>query len=127
MIARAYQARFALAIPEWRIIAVLGESGPLNPPEICRRTAMEKAMVSRIAQNLTLRGLTARETLAHDRRAITLSLTKEGKKLYQEVAPVALDLQTQLLDGFDPHEVEAAMSFMRRVGARARELSNGED
>src|SRR5262249_32630212 len=52
LIARAYEDRFGITIPQWRILANLGERGPLTPLEIGRCTVMDKVTVSRAAQGL---------------------------------------------------------------------------
>ena len=40
-IARLYDERFGLSIPEWRVRAALGRYGQLTASEICRVTAMD--------------------------------------------------------------------------------------
>ena len=47
LIARAYEDRFGLTIPQWRLIAVLAEDGPLTQQAIGSRTVMDKVTVSR--------------------------------------------------------------------------------
>ena len=43
-IAQRYSAEFGLSIPEWRVMAVLGDAAPLSSNAICERTAMDKVM-----------------------------------------------------------------------------------
>ena len=52
LIARAYEDRFDLKIPQWRLIAVLADEGPLTPQVLCERTIMDKVTVTRAAQGL---------------------------------------------------------------------------
>ena len=61
MIAHAYESRFGLKIPEWRLIAVLADEGPLTQQSLCGRTVMDKVTVMRAAQGLVRRGLVRRE------------------------------------------------------------------
>ena len=61
LIARAYEDRFGLKIPEWRLIAVLADEGPLTPQALCARTVMDKVTVTRAAQGLATRHLIKRE------------------------------------------------------------------
>ena len=46
-IAQHYSQRFDLSIPEWRVIAVLGQSPGLSARQVAQRTAMDKVQVSR--------------------------------------------------------------------------------
>ena len=102
LIARAYRTRFGLTIPQWRLIAVLGEDGPLTQQALCARTVMDKVTVSRAAAGLARRGLTARMANEADGRSHRLDLTAEGRALYAEVAPTALAYQAPDPGGVHP-------------------------
>src|ERR1700744_5424852 len=106
LIARAYEDRFGLTIPQWRLIAVLGESGPLTQQAIGTRTVMDKVTVSRATQGLVKRRLVERAPHDVDGRSHHLGLTTAGERLYAEVSPVALEYERQLLQQFDPAAVE---------------------
>src|SRR5246127_1165453 len=60
LIARAYQDRFGLSVPQWRLICVLAEDGGMTQGQIVARTVMDKVTVSRAAQELLKRHLVAR-------------------------------------------------------------------
>ena len=49
LIARAYEDRFGLTIPQWRLVCVLAEEGGLTQVQIVARTVMDKVTVSRAA------------------------------------------------------------------------------
>ena len=51
-IATAYNKRFGLSIPEWRVIAVLGRFPGLSAVEVAERTLMDKVAVSRAVTKL---------------------------------------------------------------------------
>lgn len=123
LIARAYQARFGLSIPQWRVIAVLGEDGPLTQQAVCARTVMDKVTVSRAAAALGERGLVSRTPNEADGRSHRLALTAEGRALYAEVSPSALAYEAQLLEAFSPFERQAAHSLLRRLEAAATALT----
>ena len=46
LVARAYEDRFSITVPQWRILANLAEHGPSTPLEIGRYTVMDKVTVS---------------------------------------------------------------------------------
>ena len=52
-VGQAIAGRFALQIPEWRIVVVLGKYGALSALEIARKTSMDKARVSRAQHRKT--------------------------------------------------------------------------
>ena len=80
LIARAYEDRFGLTIPQWRLMSVLAEGG-LTPHAAVARTAMDKVRVSRAAQDLVERRLVNRTTVRADRRSHRLELTAAGRPL----------------------------------------------
>ena len=111
LIARAYEDRFGLTIPQWRLIAVLAEDGPLTQQAIGARTVMDKVTVSRATQGLVKRRLVERAPHDADGRSHHLALTRAGERLYSEISPVALEYEARLLEQFDP----AAVAELKRV------------
>jgi DNA-binding MarR family transcriptional regulator len=123
LIARAYEDRFDLKIPQWRLIAVLAEEGPLTPQVLCERTIMDKVTVTRAAQGLLERSLIKREPNSSDGRSHRLVLTASGERLYEQIAPLALEYETQLLAGVDQREIKTLERQLRRLEQAAGELS----
>ncbi len=122
LIARAYRDRFGLKVPEWRLIAVLADSGALTPQALCERTVMDKVTVTRAAQGLVRRRLARREPHASDGRSHRLRLTAAGRRLHGRIAPLALDYEASLLRGMDPRAVESLERQLRRLQYRADAL-----
>ena len=114
-IARAYESLFGLTIPEWRLIAVIAETGGITQQAIGARTLMDKVTVSRAAIALVGRGLLARQGNPDDRRSHLLDLTDAGRDLYAAVAPKALDLESRIFAAFDPAEVAQFIDMLRRI------------
>jgi DNA-binding MarR family transcriptional regulator len=124
LIASAYRARFGLTIPQWRLVAVLGEDGPSAQQALCARTRMDKVTVSRASAALAERGLVSRSPNETDGRSHRLRLTREGQTLYAEVAPSALAYEARLLEAFDPAELSAAHDLLRRLELAATALTS---
>ena len=105
-IAGHYSERFDLSIPEWRIIAVLGENTDLSAGDVAARTAMDKVQVSRAVASLLKARRIRRSSDAKDGRVSHLSLTGAGRKIYQNIAPLALELEELLLSSLTANERE---------------------
>ncbi|MDO4708774.1 MAG: MarR family winged helix-turn-helix transcriptional regulator [Pseudomonadota bacterium] len=103
-IARLYAEQFQISITEWRVLAVLGRYSGLAANEVAERTAMDKVAVSRAVARLGERGLIARSTHDHDRRRSVLELSANGKRIHAQIAPLALEMERQLLAGLDKDE-----------------------
>lgn len=122
LIARAYEDRFGLTIPQWRLLAVLAE-GPLSQHALVARSAIDKVTVSRAAQGLVTRHLVARTASLSDGRSHDLSLTETGRRLYAEIAPLALAYEAALLAGLAPGEVAQLKRLLSRLEGAAARLS----
>jgi DNA-binding MarR family transcriptional regulator len=127
LIARAYEDRFGLTIPQWRLIAVLAEDGPLTQQAIGARTVMDKVTVSRATQGLVKRRLVQRAPHDIDGRSHRLALSKAGSRLYAEVAPVALEYEAKLLEQFDPAAVEGLKQLLVHLEQVAEKLAAGDN
>jgi DNA-binding MarR family transcriptional regulator len=126
LIARAYEDRFGLTIAQWRLVAVLGEDGPLTQQAIGARTVMDKVTVSRATQGLVKRRLVERAPHDVDGRSHRLGLSKAGRRLYAEISPVALEYEARLLAQFDPSAVEGLKQLLLHLERVAGALAAGE-
>jgi DNA-binding MarR family transcriptional regulator len=123
LIARAYEDRFGLTVPQWRVICVLAEDGGLTQVQIVARTVMDKVTVSRAAQGLSKRRLVTRAENKADGRSHVLDLTPEGRRLYAEIAPLALAYEAALISGLSPEEVALLKRLLGRLQAAAGQLA----
>ncbi len=103
-IAETYAARFGIAIPEWRVIAVLGQHPGLSANGVAERTAMDKVAVSRTIARLLERGVVQRDTHGDDRRRSVLELSQAGYGIFDEVVPLALARERELLAHFSAED-----------------------
>jgi DNA-binding MarR family transcriptional regulator len=123
LIARAYQDRFGLTIPQWRLICVLAEDGGLTQVQLVARMVMDKVTVSRAAQGLLKRRLVARSDHHADGRSHVLALTAEGAGLHAEIAPLALAYEAALIAGLAPEEVALLKRLLTRLQSAAGSLA----
>lgn len=122
LVAEAYDRMFGLSIPQWRVIAILGEGDPLTQLDIVRQSVMDKMTVSRAVRPLVDRGLI--RTAPHaDRRSRMLTLSDAGIALYESVAPEALAMERALLADFSDGEIEALQAALAKLEAASARLS----
>ena len=118
-IARHYAERFALTIPEWRVMAVLGDTPGLAARDVAARTAMDKVQVSRAVASLTAARRAVRRQDARDGRVAHLYLSRTGRAVYDEIVPLALHLEKTLLSALSAQERK---SFDRLLAKLARQV-----
>lgn len=123
LIAERYRKRFGIKIPEWRIMAVLGNRHEtrigVTQRELTEVTLMDKVAVNRACKVLEGRGLIERLPNAEDGRSHLLALTGEGRAIHLEVMPLALETESELLKDFDPGERVALRVMLERMRERA--------
>lgn len=121
VIATLYERRFGISVPEWRVIAILGEGRGMAPRDIVARAKLDKVTVSRAAKSLETRALVERCADEVDQRSHRLTLTTAGRALYDEVAPEALAMEQRLFADFASWERGALESLLRRIEAAAED------
>ncbi len=115
LIARGYRAKFGLKIPEWRLMAVLGEMESATQRDLVAATAMDKVSVNRASKALVERGLIGRAPNAADGRSHHLALTETGRELYLQIVPMALSIEANLQDALGHKDAAQLASILNRL------------
>jgi len=118
-IARSYERRFRLSVPEWRVMAVLGRFGPLSANGVAEKTQMDKVRVSRAVSRLVATGRVSRRIDRRDRRRSVLALTAAGVAIHREIVPHARRVEARLLAGLTLAERAALDHLLAKLEARA--------
>lgn len=127
-IARHYSDRFNLSIPEWRVMAVLGQSPGLSARQVAERTAMDKVQVSRAVQSLLAARRLTRTAHSRDGRITHLSLSAKGRQIYDQVVPLALSLERQFLSVLNAGEEKALDQLLSKLSRQMERMTaSGQD
>ena len=121
-IARHYSERFDLSIPEWRVMAVLGETPGLSAREVAKRTAMDKVQVSRAVASLIQSRRVERTPDDEDGRIGHLELTRAGRAAYSQIVPLALGLEKTFLAALTRDERTALDRLLVKLSKQAKLL-----
>ncbi len=130
-LARLYSEEFGISVPEWRILAALGELGAehgedwngMTARDLCLHGRMGKVMVSRAVAALLRRRIIARRANKSDRREAFLRLTIKGENIYEAIVPRAQAFQATLEKGIASDDLAA----FDRVIAHFLAQSDGAD
>ncbi|KQU50439.1 hypothetical protein ASG72_17685 [Bosea sp. Leaf344] len=122
---RIYGAHFGIDIPQWRVIAQLGEFGTLTARDIGELAQMHKTKVSRAVTELESRGLLTRSENRQDRRESFVSLTAPGLRIYRQIVPLALAFQSRWTEGIAPDELKVFERVLSTLTERGRLLAGG--
>jgi DNA-binding MarR family transcriptional regulator len=123
-IARLYEKRFGVSIPEWRVIAILGRFPGLSAVEVAERTLMDKVAVSRAVTKLIKNGRIDRQFADADRRRSILNLSEDGQKVHNEIAPLALEFERNLVEDLSADDYEKFNAILEQLLDKALKLGN---
>jgi DNA-binding MarR family transcriptional regulator len=87
MTLRVCEGEFGIPRREWRLLAVLGEAGELQPSDLATRAELDRARTSRALAGLQAKGLVERHAVASDRRLARITLTDRGRALHARMLP----------------------------------------
>jgi DNA-binding MarR family transcriptional regulator len=125
-IARVYEKRFGVSIPEWRVIAILGRYPGLSAVEVADRTLMDKVAVSRAVTRLIKSGRIDRQFADADRRRSILNLSDEGRRVHNEIAPLALQFERELLQDVSEADLRTFNKILDQFLEKAKSIGTAE-
>lgn len=77
--------------------------------------AYDRATIGGVVDRLEQKGLVSREISRHDRRAREVSLTPEGRRVFEEMLPIVRRLQGDILAPLDDAERDRFMALARKA------------
>ena len=114
-IAQEYRTRWSLSVPEWRVMAVLGDAGPMTQRDLTMRILMDKVAVNRACKVLEDRQLASRAPNKQDGRSHLLELTGEGIEMHGQIMPLAVEMERRIFDGFSAQEQTLLREMLERL------------
>jgi len=123
-VARFYGQRYKLTAPEWRTMAVLGQSGAMSANNVIAQTTMDKVRVSRAVAKLLKAGYITRESDPEDRRRAILALTPKGVEIYRQIVPLVQEIEAELLEILNATERAGLDAALAKIEAL---LGNTDD
>jgi DNA-binding MarR family transcriptional regulator len=126
-LARVYSERFGIDIPGWRVLATLGQFGPLASKMIGAHSRMHKTKVSRAVAHLEERGLVRRAVNPGDKREGIATLTDKGAAVYRKIVPLALAYEREVLAAFPREDARRLDAALALLADSARRLNGSSD
>ncbi len=126
-LSRLYAQRYGIGVPEWRVLVTLGQFGVMTGKAVGAHSHMHKTKVSRAVAHLEKRKLIQRRVNKDDLRESLLSLTSEGRAIYEDLTPGALAFSRHLIEAIDPADRAAFARSLDQLTKRSMTLAdNGE-
>ena len=104
---------FDITPEQWGILRVLREEEGISQKEIGDRLFKDKPNVTRMLDVLERKGLIFRQPT--DRRRYSIFLTKEGKKLQEELLPIVLQVQETATNSLTKSDLETLQNLLNII------------
>lgn len=103
-----------VSVPQWVVLRVLFDGDSLPLKDIVARVEVDQGSLSRMVDRLIARGWVRRDADGTDRRAVAISLTREGRRLVPKLAAEADANDKAFFSGLSRAERE---KFLRTIQA----------
>lgn len=103
-----------ITLAQWRVLSMVG--GGVNTSRgVVAATGFDPGYISKNIRKLELAGLIIAERLPEDRRTLLLTLTLEGKEIFNRTFPVMQARQEALLSGLNEEERKMAFEIFSKL------------
>src|SRR5690625_3847517 len=94
---RKMEQEFKIIRPEWTILICLYYQNNLNPRDICEFTEQPRNTISRAVYSLVEKGLITQKKDQEDARRKVLTLTEQGREMYEAIMPMFEEGEREML------------------------------
>jgi len=106
---------FEVTSTQYGILVAIGERPGLDQVGVAQALGLDRSTTGMVVGLLEARGLLRRDRHATDGRRRVLTLTEEGTRLLQAVAPAAERARQRLLAPLSPEEAQALTGLLDRL------------
>ena len=102
---------------QFGIMEALLHIGPQNQRELGKKILKSGGNITMVIDNLQKRGFVIREVDPNDRRAVIVSLTKEGEAFIKDFFPKHLEKIVEEFEVLSPEELKELSRLCKKIGA----------
>ena len=124
---RLYQFRdrdriccYDISVTQCYALEVLVERGPSRSQALAEALMLDKSTTTRVVDALARKGYVERLPDPEDARAVSLRVTTDGRKLYEQINNELIQQQIDLLRDLDPEVRAGATQVIQRLARAAQ-------
>lgn len=119
---RLIETQFGLTRREWGVMATLAEVEGLLSSELADAAKLDRARTSRALGGLEEKGLVLRTPQPGDRRRVLVSLTPQGRAMYECILPVMARFNMEIASSLSAQEQVHLDAMLVKLRAKALEM-----
>lgn len=120
--ARVLHEAVGLTLSQWRVIALVGAAGQTRLSVLAREAALDKGLLSRNVKSLIAQGLILARQDDIDHRIQHLSLSAEGKRVFERALPVTRMRQEWLRADLTEEEIRTFRTVLDKLEIASERL-----
>ncbi|WP_395317198.1 MarR family winged helix-turn-helix transcriptional regulator [Variovorax sp. UC74_104] len=122
MATRLVEGGFGITRREWGMIATLAQEGEMTSSALAALLHLDRVRTSRGLRSLVEKKLVHRRQNAEDRREVHVRLSASGQQLFGRLFPRIAGLNTELLGGISPEDLDAFLRCLQHLEQRGEQL-----
>jgi DNA-binding MarR family transcriptional regulator len=115
---------YDITVPQWIILNRLWEHNGVSQSDLVSVTQKDKTNIARLVARLESRELVTRRRSGEDSRQQEVYLTEAGRKLEDEMKPIAAQMLVDVLQGIPVEKIETAREVLWQVTHNLTEMES---
>jgi DNA-binding MarR family transcriptional regulator len=112
-----------VSFTQWMTLMWLTQRPHASPTELSTHLGHDMGALTRVVDELQRDGLVRRARSEHDRRAVQIAITPEGRRVALAGKRLMVDLLNEVLGPFSKAEVETLISLLQRLLSRMQDAA----
>lgn len=111
-----------ISFTQWVVLMQLSQHPHLTPTDLSKSIGHDMGALTRVVDDLEKLKLVRRERSEHDRRAVRITVTAEGRRLAKATMAVVVDLNNDLIVPYSKAETDLLISLLQRMLGRMERM-----
>ncbi len=111
-----------ISFTQWIVLIRLTALTHASPTELSLHLGHDMGALTRVVDELEREGFVRRERSQHDRRAVQIEITPEGRRLALATKSVITDLLNELVAPYSKTETDALVSMLQKLMLHMQEI-----
>jgi DNA-binding MarR family transcriptional regulator len=112
-----------VSFTQWMPLMWLTQRPHASPTELSMHLGHDMGALTRLVDELERAGMVRRGRSRHDRRAVEIAITPEGRRVAHAGKRLLLDLLNELVGPYSKAEVEAMISMLQQILSRLQDAA----
>jgi|GEM_PF-382227 DNA-binding MarR family transcriptional regulator len=110
-----------VSFTQWMVLMWLGQRPHASPSELSAHLGHDMGALTRVADELERSGMVRRDRSQHDRRAVELAITPDGRRQALAGKRLMVELLNELAEPYSNAEIDVLVSLLQRLLSRLQD------